>query len=277
MPISGISRPFELVLRLDRKMPSCLQDAEENVGRTETPDEDRDRADDLREELAAIAEEQPLRLQSAVVGRSIGKQTERQHAPGTIDAMDGDRADRVVDLADTLEDAHRDTDEHAGDQADDHRADRTDPARWSGDCYEPGEDAVHHVARVPLPHRELAVEHGRDRRSRAGQHRDRGDLADAQVAAAGCAQRAAWVEPEPAEGQDEAADGGHVQVVAGHRVCRAILVVLAEARAKHHGARRAPPSRPWHARRQSRRSPGTPCQDAVWRQAATASHRPRPS
>ena len=118
-------------------------------------------------------------------------------------------------------------------RADDDGRDRADIAGRGRDGHEAGKDAVDHVAGVVLADRHLGVGHRGDGRRSASEHRDDGDFADAQVAAAAGAERRARVEPEPAEGKDERADGGHVEVVAGHGVGRAVLVVLAEARPQH--------------------------------------------
>ena len=69
-----------------------------------------------------------------------------------------------------------------------------------------------------LPFEAPHVEHGAERSGAACQHGVHGDRADAQVAVRGSAQRAAGIESEPAEGEDEAADQHGRNVVADDRI-----------------------------------------------------------
>ena len=81
-----------------------------------------------------------------------------------------------------------------------------------------------------LPLGPPGVDHRRERAEAGCQHRDDGDDPDPQGAVARGAERAAGVEPEPAEGQDERAQDRQDDVVARDRVGRAVLVVLADPR-----------------------------------------------
>src|SRR5260370_39426193 len=75
------------------------------------------------------------------------------------------------------------------------------------------------------------VQEGTQRSSATRQHGVNGNRANAQIAVGGSAQRAARVESEPAEGQDEAANQYGRNIVAKDRVARSIAVVLTNARA----------------------------------------------
>ena len=75
-------------------------------------------ADDLGDELPDVAEEQAFGDGAAVVHRAIGEQAERQLTPHTVDAVDRDRANRIVDL-EAVEEWHSQADQQAGDGADD--------------------------------------------------------------------------------------------------------------------------------------------------------------
>src|SRR5260370_31468990 len=79
-----------------------IDNCEEDIAQTAHVDEAGNDADDLRHELAWIAEEQPGHVAvdavpyAAIVARSIGKQTSREYSPGAIDTVHRDGADRVV-------------------------------------------------------------------------------------------------------------------------------------------------------------------------------------
>ena len=85
-----------------------------------------------------------------------------------------------------------------------------------------------------LPFNDPHIEQRAECCSAAGQHGVDGNGANAQVAGGGSAQRAAGVESEPAEGQDEAADQHRRDVVADDGVGRAVAIEFADARADDH-------------------------------------------
>src|SRR5262249_46679526 len=72
----------QLVLRLGAEDADRLQDAEEDEWSAERPDEADDRTDDLRHELATVAEEDALRRNASPARRAVREDAHCQHAPG---------------------------------------------------------------------------------------------------------------------------------------------------------------------------------------------------
>ena len=147
--------------------------------------------------------------------------------------MDGDGADRVVDLQATLDEEHRFDDEHASDDADHHGRPGLDERARGGDRHQAGEHAVDHhpgiglAAALPDPRHAGAGTEGRGER---GVHGHEGE------AGVGRRERRRGVEPEPAEQQDERTEHRHRDVVARQRTRLAVAVELADAGPEHDGA-----------------------------------------
>ena len=172
--------------------------------------------------LTAAAPEEALDV-AVLAG---GEQADGPRAPDAAHAVDGDGADRVVD-AEVLDEVDAEHDEHAGDGADDHRAGRVDPVARRGDGDEAAEEAVDRDADVPLLEPWVDVEHRGQPAGRGGQGGVGGHPADAVGVER--RQRAAGVEPVPAEPQDDAAEGGEVEVVARRHAAAVALELAAEA------------------------------------------------
>ena len=130
-----------------------------------------------------------------------------------------------------FQDVHRHDDDHAGDASEHDRAGRRHPVAGAGDRHEPGEEAVHREAHVPGLRLRKGVEHRGEPGGAGRERRVGGDAADALEVHR--RQRAARVEPVPAEPQDEAADGRDRQVVRHHGAAAVALELPAEARAEH--------------------------------------------
>ena len=142
-------------------------------------------------------------------------------------------------------------DDDAGDDADHGRRPGVDEGTRCRDRHEAGEHAVAIIPGSGFPSSPHDVEH-RDGRTERG--RDRGVRRRDGEAHVGRRERRRGVEAEPAEQQDEHAEHGHRDVVAGHRARLAVLAVLADARPEHDAHRRAPRHHRPRARRRSRRS-----------------------
>src|SRR6267378_6844977 len=229
---------FEFDLWTDPHAEGEIVGLEERVRGNKDEPETRERADDLGNELARPAVEQSahrsLDAVEPVPVRPVGKEAHAEDAPGPARAVHGNRADRIVDLQRALDVEHGPAHEHAGDGADHERPEAGDERARSRDGHQARQHAVDQHRGIGLAVDGPHVEHRGDRAGSAGQHRVHGDDGDAQI---GAGKGAARVETEPAEGEDEAAEGRHRDVVAGDRVGGAVLVVLADARAQHHRAR----------------------------------------
>ena len=145
--------------------------------------------------------------------------------------MDRDSTDRIVDFECVLNKRDAEANQNAGDEADDCAAGRVDETAGRGDRDQAGQKAVGAHRSVGL-----ALEHPHVKQCAKGsgatsQHGVDGDRADAEATSAGSAERAAGIESEPAEGQDEATDQHGRDVVADDRIGRTIAVELADARA----------------------------------------------
>ena len=145
--------------------------------------------------------------------------------------MHADRTNRIVNAA-FLPKEHAEDDEDTGHCANDECAYRSDEGAGRGDGHESCQHAVAHHAGIGLavlePHVEDAAQGGRH----TGDHGVHGNDTDATVATG---QRAAGVESEPAERQDERAELNHGNVMAEDGPGLAVLVVLADARTNEDG------------------------------------------
>ena len=125
----------------------------------------------------------------AVAVGAVGEQAEREAAPGAVDAVDRDGADRIVD-ADLVEEEHRFDHQDAGDQADEAGAARADEGAGAVMATRPASMPLHIMRRIGLlgaepPH----PERGAERAGRGGEHRVDGDDGDAQVGAGEASSR----------------------------------------------------------------------------------------
>ena len=79
---------------------------------------------------------------------AAGEQAQRERAPDAADAVDGDRADGIVD-AEVFQQIDAVDDDDAGNAAEDNRAGRADPVAGAGDGDQAGEEAVDGEAARP--------------------------------------------------------------------------------------------------------------------------------
>src|SRR5450631_1063774 len=114
---------LELLLGRDAHPDQAVDDLEEDEARRAHPDQVRPESNELGDELSGVAVEQPgyARLgppvESAAVG-PVGKEAKSDHAPDSVEAVDGDGTDRVVELQGVLDEEGGPDDEDAGDRAD---------------------------------------------------------------------------------------------------------------------------------------------------------------
>ena len=104
----------------------------------------------------------------AVPARAVlagGEDADGDHAPQAVDAVDRDRADRIVDTP-LLPEEDTQHDEDAGDRTDDRRAQRIDECARRGDRHEAGQHAVAHHRRIGLQALCMSSNHVRADRAR---------------------------------------------------------------------------------------------------------------
>src|SRR5437762_9592694 len=236
----GQVEPLELHVGAHALADEDVDDDVEHVREREGHADQRAHADELRQELPRVAVEEARDgavdavPAAAVVARPVGEEAHAEDAPEAASPGYRGRAHGVVDLHHALEELDAQADEHAGREADDRRADRVDEAARGRDRREPGEEPVPAHRRVGLSEAHPHVEEGAEGAGAAREHGVHGDRADAEVAGARRPERASGVEAEPAEGEDEAAEQHHRDVMARDRVRRAVAVELADARADDH-------------------------------------------
>ena len=222
-------KAVQLLLLGDAQPDRLFDDREDDVHRDQHPRGHADNAQQLDAQLGKAAA-----VEQAALG---GKQADRQRAPAAVDAVDGDRTDRVIDLGNLVEELDREDAEHTGHNADDGCAERIDHITARGDGHKARQRAVEGQRDI-----RLAVPHPRDDQRRNSGQRGGKVGVEADKACgnhriiAGHADGGAAVEAEPAEPQDENAQRHGGQVVAGDGARRARLVVLANAGAEHPGA-----------------------------------------
>ena len=118
---------------------ACLG-LEEEVEHAERPNDDHDAANELGYELTRVAIEQAPdgsrdAVESITVG-SVGEQAEGDESPQAVDAVNGRRTNRVVDLERALDEDDGQHDKDAGDQSDEDRRPRADERTRSGDGHQ---------------------------------------------------------------------------------------------------------------------------------------------
>src|SRR5215208_1001523 len=227
-----------LGLLLDADPPEALHRPEARERRAEGEGADRGEPEQLHPDLVQRAGVDETAL-AGVERRSQRWDCEepgRDRAPDAGDAVDRDRADRIVD-PDPLDRKHADDRNHARDEADHNRGPGRDEPACGGDGHERREDAVQHHRDVRLAQHEPGRDRAADRAGRGREVRRQRDVREEADAVAGDdAERRAGVEPEPAEPEDDRPQHGVGDVVAGDRVPAAALK-LADPRAQEQRAR----------------------------------------
>ena len=109
-----------------------------------------------RQQRGAAAVEQSLQCNRIIGAGRAGsaelagrKQTQRERSPDSADAVNRNRADRVVN-AQPFQQVDAEDDDNSGDAAEQHRARGRDPVARAGDGHQSREEAVGGVTRVPL-------------------------------------------------------------------------------------------------------------------------------
>ena len=176
-------------------------------------------------------------LVSAPVGvaaRMRRSRTGRAKAcPRSRHEVHGYRADRVVD-AQVLERVGRPDDHEARDDADEERPGGAHPVTGAGDRHEAREESVGREAEIPFLHAGERVEERRQACRTRRHCRVEGHAAD--TLRVHRRQRAAGVEPVPAEPQDQAADRAEDDVVRQHGAAAVTGEHAAKTRAERDGA-----------------------------------------
>src|SRR5207248_3093343 len=149
---------------------------EKHEADAEHPCKTRNYTDDLGNELARVAIEEPghaarNRVPGAtVVTSTVGKEPRSQRAPDATNTVNGDRPHRVIYLSNVIEEPDCPADQNAGDEADNECINRTDKTSRCGDSYKAGEDCIYGHTRawfaIPPPH----VQHPRERCRRSRKH-----------------------------------------------------------------------------------------------------------
>ena len=102
MPLLGNVEPAELFFTARPEAHRLVQRPEHHAGGHDDPADEGEHADDLDNELLAVAVDE---AGDAVA--TVGEDAHGEDAPEAGTAVDGDRADDVVDAEDTLDDVGR--------------------------------------------------------------------------------------------------------------------------------------------------------------------------
>ena len=233
---------LQLLLLGDAK-PDCVLDDQENDGNHHRRPEGRtDCAQTLdQEEMGAVAVKQTL-----AGGEEAGEDGPRCAA----DAVDGNRAHRVVDLQNGVKEIHGDRQQQSGDGADGGGSRRGDHVAAGGDCHQPRQGGVKGHAHIRLLVANPSVDHSHDtghRRGHVGGDKNQPRADDHIIPLH--AHGGAAVETKPAEPEDKHTQSAQGQTVAQDGPGPALVVVFADpgtqdscadagAHAAHHVNRR---------------------------------------
>lgn len=176
----------------DAEAHDGFESAEDDEGGEEGSEGDGDVTDELDEEVAAT------------------KDTDGERAPGAADAVDGDRADGIVNL-DFVEEEDGDDDEDACDDTGEDGGPGWDDVSTGGDADEASENAVEGHGEVRFFEEDPGGECCGDTASGAGEGCGDEGKGDADGL---CAENGAAVEAEPAEEEEEDADSGEGHAMA---------------------------------------------------------------
>src|SRR5581483_9113664 len=166
----------------------------------------------LGDQLTRVAIEQPghgtvdaVPAATEIAG-AVSEQTYREHSPQAACAVDRNRAHRIVHLHYAFDELDAETNQQPRHESDNRRAYRVDEPAGRRDCDQAGKQAVGRHRGVGFAETDPHIEDGAERARAPRKHRVDGDRSDTQIARARSAQRAARIEAEPAESEDEAAD-----------------------------------------------------------------------
>ena len=177
------------------------------------------------EELESAAVEDALHG-----GAAGGEQAGQDRAQRAAHAVDGNRADRVVDLRDFIKEFNREHDREPADDADHSRPEGIHRVAARRDAHQAGQSRVEGHGNIrfavtdPGEHHR---HHGRQGGRQVRVEEDQRSAADRVVAVHG--HRGSAVETEPAEPEDEDAQRGDAQVMTQDRPGFPVLSVLADA------------------------------------------------
>ena len=219
----------DLLLRRDAQADRGLEDAEYDRDDDRDIDGDGDNAEHLHEEEMRLA-----RVEQAVLHSEEAREDRAERA---ADAVDSDRADRIIDFELLVDELDGKDDDDTGDEADEERAYGAHGIAARGNRDEACERAVERHRDIRMAVAQPREHHDRDRRRRGREvRRDENRRSRDERLIAGHRDRRAAVEPEPCKPEDEHAERRERQAVARDGVDGAVLVVLADARAEHVGA-----------------------------------------
>ncbi len=231
--------PFELAFFRDAERTGCFDCVHQHEAHHHGARGDGRATNGLADELrraTAIEEAGDDGRRGVVRTRRAGstelaasEQAEAERAPDAADAVHGHCAYRVVNT-EPLHHVDAEDDDDAGDQADHDRAERRDPVTGARDGDETGEEAVHGDAAVPDLVARVHVSEGRETTRASGERGVRSDATATDVVHR--RERAARVEPVPAEPEDDAADGGDHHVVARRHAAAVTLELATQARSE---------------------------------------------
>src|ERR1035437_455406 len=114
---------LNLLLGSDAHSDCRVEDLEEDEARGTDPDQVRADPDQLGDQLLAVSVEEAgdsgfgTAVEAAAVS-SVGEKAKGDQAPGPVDTVDGDRADRIIDLEDVFDEQGAIDDHDASDRAD---------------------------------------------------------------------------------------------------------------------------------------------------------------
>src|SRR5262249_6554472 len=142
-------------------------------------------------------------LKTAIVGETIGKQTHRELSPGTVDTVNGDSANRIINLQDILNETSTYDNENASNCTNDTGTNRTYITARRSDSNESSQQTIAHHTEIWPPGTGgtsyPGIKHRGDGAKCASQHRVSGDDTDAQGSIARSTKCATRIETEPAK------------------------------------------------------------------------------
>ena len=228
--VLGDIQTGDLLLRRNPQADGLFDEDEHHRNDDRHIGDDADHAQALdTQEMEAAAVEQTL-----LGGNAGGEQAGQNGAQGAADTVDGNRAHRIINLHNLVEELHGQHHHDAEHRAHNGGAKRGDRVASGGDAHQSGQRGV-----VGHGHIGLAVTNpGEDQRHAAGHGRGQIGVEEDQTRAGDClvgihGHGGSAVEAEPAEPEDEHAQRREGQVVTQNGLGLAIGVILADPGAQH--------------------------------------------
>ena len=223
----------DLHLRGDAQADGLVNDLEDDEHHDDNVGIHADQTQQLGAQLCQTAAVEETCVLSVGTG---GEQAHRNGAPDAVGKVDRNRTYGVIHLGDIVEELDAQHHQEAGHKADEKCAEGRNGVTSGGDGHQTGQRTVQGHGDIGLAVTQPGEDHGHTGGHRSGQVGVEADqTGHGHGSVGGQAQGRAAVEAEPAEPQDEHAQGTGCQVVAGDGVGLAVLVVLADAGAQHPG------------------------------------------